>query len=107
VKIQAVSRNVESSSVGQKVATGALAALIAAGSLLPAPVMAADLALGKQVFEGKQLHPCHLQAPVATSQPRHCNCMTCLHYCGQNTAISSHVNRDDRRALWQSKADIL
>lgn len=53
MKIQAVARNVESSSIGQKVATGALAALIAAGSLLPAPVMAADLALGKQVFEGE------------------------------------------------------
>lgn len=60
VKIQAVARNVESSSVGQKVATGVLAALVAAGSLLPAPVMAADLALGKQVFEGELLkvHQC-------------------------------------------------
>lgn len=52
VRIQAVSRDA-SSSMAQKVATGALAALVAAGSLLPAPVMAADLALGKQVFEGK------------------------------------------------------
>jgi len=52
VKIQAVRCEAESSVV-QKLATGALAAVVAAGSLLPAPVMAADLALGKQVFEGE------------------------------------------------------
>lgn len=53
VKVQAVSRDAQSSSVTQKLATGALAAVVAAGALLPAPVMAADLALGKQVFEGE------------------------------------------------------
>jgi hypothetical protein len=51
--VQAVSRDAQSSSVAQKLATGALAAVVAAGAMLPAPVMAADLALGKQVFEGE------------------------------------------------------
>lgn len=58
VKIQAVTRDADSS-VAQKLATGALAAVVAAGALLPAPVMAADLALGKQVFEG--------EAPLSSS----------------------------------------
>lgn len=48
-----MSREAERSNVGQMLATGALTALVAAGSLLPAPAMAADLALGKQVFEGE------------------------------------------------------
>ena len=53
LQIQAVKRDAEQPNVGQVLATGALAAVIAAGSLLPAPAMAADLALGKQVFEGR------------------------------------------------------
>jgi hypothetical protein len=62
VKIQAVSRDADSTMV-QKLATGALAAVVAAGALLPAPVMAADLALGKQVFEGEQHQICLAHMP--------------------------------------------
>lgn len=69
MKIQAVRCEAESSVV-QKLATGALAAVVAAGSLLPAPVMAADLALGKQVFEG--------------------NCAAC-HAGGGNSVIPDHT----------------
>lgn len=69
VKIQAVSRDADSTMV-QKLATGALAAVVAAGALLPAPVMAADLALGKQVFEG--------------------NCAAC-HSGGGNSVIPDHT----------------
>jgi hypothetical protein len=91
VKIQAVARNVESSSVGQKVATGVLAALVAAGSLLPAPVMAADLALGKQVFEGESL-TAHLQTLAATLQSRHSCTVACMRLCRQRSNSNSRVS---------------
>lgn len=44
--------------MSQKLAAGALGALVAAGALLPGPVLAADLVLGQKVFDGTATRDC-------------------------------------------------